>query len=183
MPRSRCLLAPLLSVLAIVAATGSAGAQSALPADARHRLFGGATLVSAAVTCIGSGDRCDGAPGGGPALGVQLGYLLAPRVGALLDLERAPFNDLSYYAGTVAVRYWPLDSLWLETGLGFGYVQRDGRGYDVPLGMLALGFEPIRRRHWAMGAEIKLAWGPTTEPSAGLAAVRIFAYGLTLTFF
>jgi hypothetical protein len=199
------LAAPTLAAAEIVA---EPPAEPALPADPgtgvpvmlqppaapprpmiRHGLFLGGGLFGGNISC--DGPNCGGfrKAGGGE---LHIGWMVTPRLGVLLDgwaMTSTQNNvDISYITSTIDVRYYLLPVLWVQGGLGSGHARVSigalaARGDNVPVGLLAAGFEVVRSRHWAIDVSAKVAQGSSTNDNGGVTTGRSAGVGAHFTWF
>ena len=158
----------IASILATSAAHAQPGVMQQLPPQ-RHGVFFGGSLTGGEISC--DGDSCGGfREAGGGAL--QIGYMLSPRFGLLVDAWAQTSRDddvaLTFITTTVNARFWLARILWVQAGLGNGHAQLDvgpfaGRSDNVPVGQLAAGIELVRGRNWALDLQAKVAQGSETD--------------------
>lgn len=157
----------------------------------RHGLFAGGALTGGNISCDGM--DCGGfREAGGGAL--QVGYMLSPRFGLLLDVwaMTSSQNDVSitFVTSTVNARYWLANTIWVQGGLGHGHAQVRLGGLsarasdDVPVAQLAAGLELVRGRQWALDVHAKLAQGSSTDADGDeVATGRSAGFGVNFTYY
>jgi hypothetical protein len=205
----RILLAILLAVvprLASAQAPDGGGAPAPAPVyqppppppptpPTRHGLYGGFGLFGGNISC--NGTNCGNFSKGGGAAG-YLGYMLSDRLGIALDIwamtarDSTTTNDvtLTFVTGTVDVRYYLASAFWIGGGLGNGHAEVhvsifQARSDDVPVGLIAAGFELVRSHSYAIDIAFRFAQGTSTSnnASSGDATTgRMVGLGADLTF-
>ena len=162
----------------------------------RHGLFGGGGLFGGNISCDGA--SCGSFSKGGGAAGF-VGFMLSGKLGILLDVWGMTARDstgttnvtLTFVTGTINARYYLAPAFWIQGGVGNGHADVhvsifQARGDDVPVGLLAAGFEIVRHRSWALDVALKLAQGTSTSSTAASGDAttgRMVGVGADLTFF
>lgn len=174
---------------AALAIPGVAGAQPMAPPAERHGVFGGGGLFGGNISCDGA--DCGGFREAGGLSG-HVGWMFGPRLGVMVDVwaMTSSKNDvaITYVAGTLNLRYWLANALWIQGGLGNGhavitYRGLAARGDDVPVGQLAIGFEVVRGRTWSIDVAGKVAQGGSTDDAGNVTTGRSAGIGAHLTLF
>jgi hypothetical protein len=167
------------------------------PPAERHGLFGGGGVFGGNISCDGM--SCGNFSKGGGAAG-YIGYMMSGRFGILFDLWAMTARDsanmnadvtLTFVTSTINARYYLAPAFWVQGGLGDGHAEVhvgvfNARGDDVPVGLLAAGFELVQRRTWALDVALKFAQGTSTQSdssSGNTTTGRMFGVGANLSFF
>jgi len=155
----------------------------------RHGLFAGGGVFGGNISC--EGDNCGDFREAGGANG-QVGYLLGPRFGLLLDVwaMTSSQNDISitYVASTLSARLWVAPRLWVQAGLGSGHAEVrvsifGARGDDVPVGEVAAGAELVRGPGWSLDLTARIAQGTATSDNNNVTTGRAAGLGVTMTWY
>jgi hypothetical protein len=139
-------------------------------APERHGLFAGGGLWGGEISCDGM--DCGGFREAGGA-GLQIGYLLSPRLALLSDtwVMTSSQNSVSvtFVTSTLGARAWLTPALWIQGGVGIGHAKvtwgpfTTAMSDDVPVASAAVGYEIIRGRKWALDVSLKVAQGSKTD--------------------
>jgi hypothetical protein len=185
----------LALVFAILLVPTLASADPDADKPVRYGLFGGLAAHGGNISCDGGGcgDDFRKAVGGDG----HIGWMFNAKLGVMLDLwgMTSEENDLtiSYFAGTVNLRYYPVPIFWIQGGLGNGHANVkyrtligtfEGQSDDVPVGQLAVGLEVVRAPRWALDVELKLAQSTSTDDTESDASTgRMVGFGVGFTWF
>lgn len=158
----------LFAASALTLAAGAARADLILDNDRGGLTFGG-SLGAGHIECEGEG--CDGV-NGATGLELHVGTLLGPRLGVLADLwamrhteDRASFSQGML---TGALRFWPLQRLWIQGGVGLArasweydgdVVDLESRTDTVPAVMAGVGVELVSMRDLAVDLSFRVGSG------------------------
>jgi hypothetical protein len=160
----------------------------------RYGLFGGLAVHGGNISC--SGDNCGDTRKAGGGSG-HIGWMFNEKLGVLVDVWGMTSEEnnvtISYFTGTVNLRYYPAPIFWMQAGLGNGHAvvrsrilgfELEGQSDDVPVGMLAVGLEVVRAPRWALDVQLKLAQGTTTDDNdADASTARMVGFGVGFTWF
>jgi len=157
--------------LGVVAAAGTARADvyienSARPSYHREGLILGGGLGVGHIACDGA--DCSGMNEAG-GLNLQIGSLIAPNLGLMVDAWAMSHTDgdeatFTHTIVTGAVRWWPVQRLWLSGGIGVAeaswhysdkIVDYQSHSDTVPAIMGAVGLELISTPAFAMNLELR----------------------------
>jgi hypothetical protein len=151
-------------LVVLIAAAGAAPAY-AQSRDYRDGATFGGGLGIGSISCEGADCGSVNSAGG---LMLHLGAMVAPDVAILGDawgmLRRDDSATFSQGMLMGAVRFWPVQRLWLGAGIGVaraewkydvGSVQFQSRTAWVPAGMLNLGVEVVSQRDFSLDVELR----------------------------